>query len=388
MRFHSTPESVVAGDATVLAMLETAAAMAGSLWLAYHRLSLQHIAIAACLAPFLLLRTPEAVDLAARWARSSADFGSKILDRVTASSRPALIKSFIIPLFLMLAFAAALSCIRIAAVLIMALRFPARALKSLPQNWARVTLAMDVFQPPEFMPGAENHPEFRGSLKELRFRDYLELFDMSGVPLAGQAVLGVHFVLLGALLFLPSLLYRFSLKSTCLVYLPLLSIVGDHGNEDARSQLRMLLRSQIERLKRWYSSFVLLCLNVIPTLVYFVWHTWWRSIVDWVEFAMPRTAIRLSAIFLFTMPDGIELDGWHIARSVNALITLGLWLFAKERIAMLGNADSGPRLKSIEFCLTVRRTLTVYILLCTVYLIATRVDWSAITPVHVRWFPW
>ena len=66
MRFHSTLESVKNREMTVLAILETVAAVSLSIWLATRSGSLFYIVVATLLAPFLLLRTGESTKLGLR----------------------------------------------------------------------------------------------------------------------------------------------------------------------------------------------------------------------------------------------------------------------------------------------------------------------------------
>jgi len=198
-------------------------------------------------------------------------------------------------------------------------------------------------------------------------------------------------VAVAVLIYLPAVLYRFSVKATSIIYLPLLFIIADHPSGNLRLQLRDLAFSEIEKLKRLYSAFVIFCLNIIPATVYFLLRAWWRELVAWAQDHIPQTAIRLPSLFLFTIPNGIELDGWHIARTVNSILTIGLWIFAKEKLnhmeeqpAIAADAPS----KGIAAWLAVRRVLTVYIIGCTIYILVTTVDWRAIPPIHVRWLPW
>jgi len=61
----------------------------------------------------------------------------------------------------------------------------------------------------------------------------------------------------GPLVFARAVLYRFSVKSTCIVYLPLLWIIRNPPDESLYDQLSDITESEIERLKRWYSGFVI-----------------------------------------------------------------------------------------------------------------------------------
>ena len=61
----STEETAEAGKTSVLAIVETLGAMAVYAWVAWNYGTL-HLTIAACVAPFLLLRTQESTRLARR----------------------------------------------------------------------------------------------------------------------------------------------------------------------------------------------------------------------------------------------------------------------------------------------------------------------------------
>ena len=61
--WFSTEETAEAGKTSVLAIIETLGAMAAYAWIAWEYGTL-HLTIAACVAPFLLLRTEESTRLA------------------------------------------------------------------------------------------------------------------------------------------------------------------------------------------------------------------------------------------------------------------------------------------------------------------------------------
>lgn len=63
MRIHSTRESVEAGEISVLAIVETLAAMLLSIFIAVQFGTLKWIAVSCCVAPLLLLRTEKSVSL-------------------------------------------------------------------------------------------------------------------------------------------------------------------------------------------------------------------------------------------------------------------------------------------------------------------------------------
>lgn len=65
-RWWSTPESVEALTVSVLAIVETLAAVAIYAWIAVEFGTL-HLTISCCIAPFLLLRTPESTKRGLGW---------------------------------------------------------------------------------------------------------------------------------------------------------------------------------------------------------------------------------------------------------------------------------------------------------------------------------
>ena len=71
MRIWSTPESVRAGEPSALAMIETLAAMGGSVWIGVYFGTWWHVFVGAAIAPFLLLRT----DLSCKMAWRSRVLG-------------------------------------------------------------------------------------------------------------------------------------------------------------------------------------------------------------------------------------------------------------------------------------------------------------------------
>ncbi len=79
MRFHSTLESVEAGEVSVLAVLETVLAVSVALYVAFRFDYTMHIAFGAIVAPFLMLRTTRSTLLGVRSLDRIATRGSEII---------------------------------------------------------------------------------------------------------------------------------------------------------------------------------------------------------------------------------------------------------------------------------------------------------------------
>ncbi len=180
--------------------------------------------------------------------------------------------------------------------------------------------------------------------------------------------------LLTVVLYGPPMLYRLSLKSTSLVYLPFLWVIRDsfHGDLNLRERLIDLKDSSFERLKRWYAGFVLIGLNLIPLALYLVVHSWAAELLRRLHASIhPRLQTLLAAFFL--QPDQVEVRGWHVAGFLNASITLWMFWFAESQLRLLDFHKPVPEGRTtglLNSALLVRGTLTLYIITCTLYLFA------------------
>lgn len=370
MRNYSTKESIAAGEVSRLACVESVVAVGIALWLAFWFHSFSHYKVAVCLAPLLLLRTERSTELALRWFERGLN---RIQPLGGSEWRETVAVVICAPAALLLA--------KFASVAWTAGRHPIYTLGALPANWNRVILSTDLAQPPELVPGGDQHPVRKSlSFADETFNHWLEVLRSE------RGWERMRTLTSGVLVFLPSILYRFSLKSTCPVYLPLLFVLRRHDDVNLREQTKGIQTDDFERLARVYSIFVLVFLSLLPTVIFFTAQSWNHSIVEWAK-TLPPAVLRLSSIFLFTMPKGIELDGWHIARTLNALLTIALWLYIRKKIAGLERNPDAPASKAIDGWMMVRRVLSVYTIACTVYIIVTTVNWQAIPPIHVRWLP-
>ena len=164
MRWHSTPESTREGKPSVLAILETIAAMVISLIIAYHFSSVKHIAIGSCIAPLLLLSSERSSRLALNWAdyiyrklydlweRSQNYFAfCKFLKSLFASQ-----VSLIGTIIFWLGTIISIFFIKILTTTLTCIKNPIYTVKEFPLNWRRNILCTDFFTIPELIPGIES----------------------------------------------------------------------------------------------------------------------------------------------------------------------------------------------------------------------------------------
>lgn len=236
MRFHSTPESVEAGEVTILAVLETVLAVSVALYVAFRFNFTTHIAFGAIVAPFLMLRTDRSTDRAVRIFSTIVDAFLTRLKRPRDLTDPRLeswsnlLRSALEGLVFLLAvpsmmitFGLGALIARVGATVAATVRWPIESLRAMPTNWRMIVLAVDATHLPELVPGIEFHKDatregqLYGSFR--RYWQYLfaEPADWVGLALA--------LITLGPLLivgYLPALAYRWSFKATSIVYLPLI----------------------------------------------------------------------------------------------------------------------------------------------------------------------
>lgn len=399
MRLYSTPQSVLAGEITLSAMLETLIAIGVSIWLATlpHPLplpiglrlnlahgpleinsiggSLRHVYLAIFIAPLLLLRTDDSQELALRWfLKSLADYA-----RFRDSEK-----------FWLVILTALIG--RPLSVIVTAIRHPLSSLRAIPQNWSRVVLATDIRTPLDLVPSSKALPA--------DMQEVIERFQLPGFArwVRGETpgwkgwTVRPLMILTGSIVFVPSFIYRFSLKSTALVYMPLLWILHD-SLVDAltlKHKLEDIAQSPLETLKRWYSGFVIICLLIVPTTIYFAVGSWWKDISNWLQHE-PRAVVALLSVFMPATPSGLHIEGWHLARGINAILTLVLlqWTYVKLRQIERGSlVKAEPSVATLNVWLLVRGLLTLYIIGCTLSIIISAVAWNDLWPIHIKWFPW
>jgi hypothetical protein len=140
MRFKSTRESVAKREPTVFAIAESLLAIAFSLAVAIYFQTLNHVAIGACVAPLLLMRSNESQALGRRWF-----FRLRPKKPIKDDEGNPFVLGWT---FLRILVASIL--VKTSATM----RHPIKGFRAIPDNWARVVLCMDFAAPVELVPGA------------------------------------------------------------------------------------------------------------------------------------------------------------------------------------------------------------------------------------------
>jgi hypothetical protein len=309
MRFCSTPESAAKGEITFLAIVETLVAIAISVLLAKALDSGAHIVISTLIAPFLLLRTESSMTRAFNMFDSFfakltgvVSFIERFYQRLS-DERAAAVRSFAfvfvwLPLFSLVGVA-----VRFMAAAASLISSPRETLLAIPGNWVRIALATDHRHPPELFPGIETAEEAPAAARTFRYEEIRNQINSGtgGTVFRKMSLFGIY---------APAVIFRLFLKSTSLIYFPLIWLV------DLPLTGKGILSSPLERARRWYAS-ALILIMLSPVVISF-------PVVQ-----QTMATARDRAIFTYVLPVNTT-DWWHITRVVAVGVTIALWFSARK----------------------------------------------------------
>lgn len=399
IRWVSTPESIKANQPSVLAIVETLAAMGIAIWIAVTWDTYIHIAVGAMIAPMLLMRTDESCIRAANysdWIRrkledSTTDFlvglvitmfilvMTAFVMRYTAVFRGYTIVFFIAFLMISLTFFSRPFVIaRFASWFVTLVRSPGPSIAAISGNWKNMTVVLDSRQEPHIL-----HPpgKIPYGLSDEDFptpRRFLAAgFEVvqSGVILSALMVFG------GALIFPFAYTYRWSLKSTALIWFPLLW--GMRSTKEASGPLQ----PSLDIYRRDPVTKIVLGISVAAVagfIIKIVLFSTWAGFVEWWNEGQLRETLSL-----YVAP--AEIPRWQLAIAINAAIAIVMYILAGRWLVRLEHGrltdETWPR-RVFQAGLFIRPILSCYTIACTLYITsiaAWDLEWPALGE---QWFPW
>jgi hypothetical protein len=467
VRLWSSHESVRRGEPTVLAILETLAAMAVSVWIGIHFGTWMHIAMGAAIAPLLLLRTDESCRRGLRWAAAAklrplvklgegegrpiwraarwrapgeeedleavpqlrrkhpitvanmAVIGAvvamlvgvimgAVIGTVVAMVMVVAVVGVMGAAFILLTpkevareFEAPISTMVAAtAVIGMVIRFAAtlaeishgpRMIRAIPGNWWRVVVATDFVESPEFLPDPmeASSSDTQG---ELNWEVYRWLDEASKDPVFRRRVLLVVGMLPFACI---AFSYRLSLKSTALVWFPLLWALRPvkPANLDWRKHLE--IGAELGKT-RFVGAVSALCILFLAAK-YVLWTgrhglaleaEAWRDLLRSWSSALADSALA-DGLVGYVRPGALPL--WQVAMLLNSLLGIFVWWKVRTWLAYFRH-DVPPSDKSITRTLAVtfffRRLLTSYVIVCNGFMALQLARRFPVPEIGWRMFPW
>lgn len=385
--WYSSVESAEAGVVSVLAIAEAIAATTVYAWIAW-RFGTLHLTISACVAPFLLLRTPDSVSLALNmfpWSSTLAHEFFDLVDRIVPNDPPRGVLRNIVILIAMVVSVILISLailgIRCIATIGTTLAHPSRSIYAIPTNWWASVVSVDSYCPIEMLPGSaqvdSRDSEFLQPLRAIK--QFLSDDDARKDRFVRYLVYPLFIPTIVILLLLPALFYRWSLKGAALIYSPLVWIVHDSTARTIRVYLQDIVTLAYHRIQRWFAAFVL----VLVAVKVYVYYSWDDFVTTWR--ATPGHRL-LDAV---VMPQAFP--PWQISSAVNAILAWVLYLVA-DWITARWNRGLSVNAPVIEITLRwlslLRGVLSVYTIFCLIYLAASLSGRFGLAPMGTGILPW
>ncbi|MBT3013547.1 MAG: hypothetical protein KUF77_18615 [Candidatus Thiodiazotropha sp. (ex Lucina aurantia)] len=441
IRLHSSVKSLRNGDITILAIIETLLAVSVSLFVAVTYETLIHIAIGACIAPFLLLRTTKSTEqglklfeefLQATWmpdkygiltvwipqyqiynnnADVPDDFGPAIMFRVQNRNIFLRIYFGFASLFLSISISilTIISAIafKIYVTTINFLRHPKYTIRQIPNNWSRAALMLDTAYPPELLPGLEERTlHYKNSDRAPPFYFYAfnsSLYVKTVSRLFGKRLkekpqnitaFPFYSVALLLLLLIPtatlmvSVIYRWSLKSTSLIYGFLAWTLNSTLwiRQNLRQNLLITAQSAIGKFVLYY-SFLVAIISFCKFYIFF----WNQSLLT----ALSQTpGWKVLAVYLAPRQlenVGMVIDFWHVTAFINSVLAIFMFFYADLMLLRMKENQPWPEKTTIAIAggnHVLRSLLTIYTIGCVLYVTIMAIPQDAWQRYSIMFLPW
>ncbi len=403
MRLYSKTRSNKSFEISILAIIESAVAIAISLWFAWTHQSVLHILVTSLVAPFLLLRTEASTKLGLKYFDSV--YGGRISRKVLHLVTSILVLLIVIflgldPLvgLIILIFGAGIVLVpilgslvsRIASILKTFVQSPINSILEIPNNWYRVVFCIDSTSPPELVPGIEmiKDEEGKGRIFDFKLRNALRdgLYALRRDSFSDK-FLGFVWLLYIPILIFPPLFYRWSLKSSSIIWLPLIWIIN--GNKDQNEKENKKLQVQLIWMRKsiWskitavYAFIVIFLFTALPLLI----KGKLQSIQENLSEIPNGSGLNELLNFFFAF----QMHAWHWSRFFVAILTLVTFFYADKLLIKRSEIQQAGLTTApffIRFILLLRVPLSLFTIACGFYLLVKPINWHEQLQ-NMQWLP-
>lgn len=263
---------------------------------------------------------------------------------------------------------------------------PLTSLQIIPKNWYRIVLATDMAHPPEWLPGIESqqYHNLIEKFDEFRFHKWL-------VHVKNNKHYDLDVVILTLFIFLPALLYRWSLKSSALFYLPFLWIIGtprsiEEFKANIDEQIDLLKNSSFAIIRFRITLFFMIFTTLLPLclriLIYYsqILPNDWRVWIDGI------------APFVGTF-ETVQWGTWHVTNCLAQLGIILMWFYLerlegqRKHRKEVGIHDG--KAEFVFFWIRCNQVLFTFTMICQVYIMMPylyNLPWTKILG-NFQWLP-
>ncbi|WP_028468741.1 hypothetical protein [Neptunomonas japonica] len=386
-RWRSTLERADKLEFSVLAGVETLLAILIYVWLALEGITF-HLIAAACVTPFILLRTSattknfnKLIDI--HFKRLSPYFLEKTTHSLVYSLMVFLVFCATFPIYIIFT--------RIKIVIKELFSNPLDMIQSIPQNWWKLVGCIDVFYPPETMPGTlvskamETNPlaffviaPYQSIITISKYIYYGSDFRTHRASSIFAWLFGGFIIVVTCVgLLLPAIVYRISMKGASIIYLPLLWLVHIGTGGDVAKRLQVQSKYVFYKIQR-----IIAILAIIVVFTKIVMFPFWIELTSFMG-----ELSRVPFVDVFIAP--LMLPKWQIASAFNGLIVWLLFLVGEFLSPYIDYAKGrgSTAVKGIyRVSWLLSGCLTLYTLAILIYN-AFILDFN-LPPIGEEWFPW
>lgn len=330
----SSVESANKLQFSVLALVETLVAVGVSFYLWFHEIYWHTFSILALVAPFLFLRTKKSEHEALLFFDKNI---SKII-RIEVIALASLLllnnlytSDFINILVTIITLIVCYGCSKVhffqvyTNVLFMGMNvvwikifftfknLSFSQLLVIPKNWFKIILATDILHPIEVLPGIY---KTKSIYKTSAFRNYMKSSKFYHF-IGGFIAYNIIFLIL----IVPTLIYRYSLKSTAWIYFPLIWLIEPQDKSDLNLRMKQYSQNFIAYMMFLYSWIIIFVFTLLPLL--------FPPFITIYTQNLPK---ELETIFFAYSSNFSHWYGiWYITRFLSALITI-VFMFSFTKI--------------------------------------------------------